>query len=122
VILRHGVLAALVVRFVPVLPFTLLNYACGVTAMRLRHYVLGTAIGLLPGTSAVVALGSRGAQLSLWVPALASVGLGLASLAAGLIWHHRSRFRLSRLRLFRVDSPPRRAERIGDGPPEVAGS
>jgi uncharacterized membrane protein YdjX (TVP38/TMEM64 family) len=89
-IVRHGILAALVIRFVPILPFTLLNYACGVTAMRLRHYVLGTALGLVPGTSAVVALGSSGAQLSLWVPVLTSVGLGLLSLGVGAVWHHRS--------------------------------
>jgi uncharacterized membrane protein YdjX (TVP38/TMEM64 family) len=93
VIVRHGVVAALVVRFVPILPFTLLNYACGVTAMRLRHYVLGTALGLVPGTSAMVALGSSGAHLSLWVPALTSVGFGLFSLVLGAIWHHRSRQR-----------------------------
>jgi uncharacterized membrane protein YdjX (TVP38/TMEM64 family) len=87
---RHGVLAALVIRLVPVLPFTVLNYACGVTAMRLRHYVIGTAVGLVPGTSAMVVLGSSGARISLWVPAITSVTLGLVSLGIGLVWHHRS--------------------------------
>jgi len=58
-VLRHGVLAALGIRVVPVLPFTMLNYACGVTAMRAGHYLLGTCIGLLPGTVLLVALGSR---------------------------------------------------------------
>jgi uncharacterized membrane protein YdjX (TVP38/TMEM64 family) len=89
---RHGVLAALLVRLIPILPFTVLNYACGVTAMRLRHYVLGTMIGLIPGASALVVLGSTGARISLWVPAIVSVSLGLVSLGIGLAWsHHNSR-------------------------------
>jgi uncharacterized membrane protein YdjX (TVP38/TMEM64 family) len=86
---RHGVAAALVVRFVPILPFTLLNYACGVTAMRLRHYALGTAVGMVPGSTAMVALGSVGGGVSLWVPALASVGLGLVTLGVGALWQWR---------------------------------
>lgn len=86
---RHGVLAALVVRFVPVLPFTLLNYACGVTVMRLPHFALGTAIGVVPVSTALVALGSAGAHVSLWIPAAVSVGLGAVSLAIGLAVHRR---------------------------------
>ena len=80
---RHGILAALAVRWVPVLPFTLLNYACGVTAMRLRHYALGTAIGVVPGSTLWVVVGSVGGHLSPWVPAGVSVGLAAVTLAAG---------------------------------------
>jgi uncharacterized membrane protein YdjX (TVP38/TMEM64 family) len=86
---RHGILAALVVRLVPVLPFTLLNYACGVTAMRFRHYTLGTAVGLVPGSTAVVALGSVGGEISPWVPALVSIGLGVVTLIIGAAWQRR---------------------------------
>ena len=99
VIERHGVLAALLVRFVPVLPFTLLNYACGVTTMRLRHYVTGTAVGLIPGTSVMIVLSSSGARISLWVPAIMSVSLGTLSLGGGLAWHHRARRQSRRHRL-----------------------
>ncbi|MDQ1286778.1 MAG: hypothetical protein QG622_343 [Actinomycetota bacterium] len=88
VIERHGVLAALVIRFIPVMPFTVLNYACGVTVMRLRHFVAGTLVGIAPGTTVHVALGSMGAQVSLWVPVGVSVGLGLVSLLIGLNWEH----------------------------------
>lgn len=91
VIERHGVRAALLVRFVPGLPFTLLNYACGVTAMRLPHFVAGTVLGLIPGTSAVVVLGSASTRISLWVPAIMPVALGVLSLAGGLVWRHRTR-------------------------------
>jgi uncharacterized membrane protein YdjX (TVP38/TMEM64 family) len=90
VITHRGILAALVVRFIPILPFTLLNYACGVTAMRLRHFALGTAVGSIPGTSAMIVISSTGAQISLWVPTIISITLGLTSLAGGLTWRHRS--------------------------------
>jgi uncharacterized membrane protein YdjX (TVP38/TMEM64 family) len=86
---RHGVTAALVVRLVPVLPFTVLNYACGVTAMRLRHYLVGTASGLAPSISVVVVLASSGARISLWVPVLISVTLASVSLGGGALWHSR---------------------------------
>lgn len=85
---RHGIRAALAIRFIPVLPFTLLNYACGVTAMRLPHYALGTALGIAPGSTVLVALGSAGAVVSLWVPVTVSVLAGLASLLTGLTWKH----------------------------------
>jgi uncharacterized membrane protein YdjX (TVP38/TMEM64 family) len=80
---RHGMAAAVAVRLTPVLPFTLLNYACGVTSMRLRHYLTGTAIGITPGSTAFVALGSIGGELSPWVPVAASGILAVVTLAVG---------------------------------------
>lgn len=55
---RWGLLAVIYVRLLPVFPFNALNYAAGVTALRTRDYVLGTAIGIIPGTFAFSALGS----------------------------------------------------------------
>ncbi|HEX2807532.1 MAG TPA: TVP38/TMEM64 family protein [Kineosporiaceae bacterium] len=87
---RHGMLAALVVRLIPVMPFTPLNYACGVTTMRLRHYVVGTALGLVPGTSLLVALGSVGTRLSPWVLIGISAGLATLSIGSGYLrYRHR---------------------------------
>jgi uncharacterized membrane protein YdjX (TVP38/TMEM64 family) len=34
-----------------VFPFNLLNYAFGVTRVRFRDYVLGSLLGILPGTA-----------------------------------------------------------------------
>jgi uncharacterized membrane protein YdjX (TVP38/TMEM64 family) len=45
---RRGLLAVIGVRLFPLLPFGPLNYACGLTAVRTRDYLLGTAIGILP--------------------------------------------------------------------------
>lgn len=36
-------------RLIPVIPFTVLNYGSGLTAMRLRDFVLATLIGITPG-------------------------------------------------------------------------
>ena len=45
-------------RLSPVFPFTLLNYAFGLTRVRLGHYVLASWIGMIPGTVMYVYLGS----------------------------------------------------------------
>jgi uncharacterized membrane protein YdjX (TVP38/TMEM64 family) len=46
---RRGLLALVVVRLVPVAPFTVVNLAAGASGIRLSHFLLGTAIGLTPG-------------------------------------------------------------------------
>jgi uncharacterized membrane protein YdjX (TVP38/TMEM64 family) len=45
-------------RLSPVFPFTLLNYAFGITRVKLGHYVLASWIGMIPGTVMFVYLGS----------------------------------------------------------------
>lgn len=59
---RHGIGAVVAVRLVPVLPYTVINYASGVTGVRRRDYVLGTALGMVPGSLAYSALGAWGAN------------------------------------------------------------
>jgi uncharacterized membrane protein YdjX (TVP38/TMEM64 family) len=58
-VLRHqGVVAVLVARLTPVLPFTVVNYGAGVSAVSLRDYLVGTAVGVLPGSVGYAALGA----------------------------------------------------------------
>lgn len=45
-------------RLSPVFPFTLLNYAFGLTQVRFRDYVLASWIGMVPGTVMYVYIGS----------------------------------------------------------------
>jgi uncharacterized membrane protein YdjX (TVP38/TMEM64 family) len=40
----------LFLRLVPLVPFFLINLAAGLTTMRLRSFVLGTMIGIIPGS------------------------------------------------------------------------
>lgn len=69
---ERGLLAVLGLRLVPVVPFTGLNYAAGLSAVSTRDYTLGTAVGILPGTLAAVALGAYGVDL-LSVPSSVSL-------------------------------------------------
>src|ERR1051325_8164445 len=48
----------LLTRLSPVFPFTLLNYAFGLTRVKLSPYVLASWIGMIPGTVMYVYLGS----------------------------------------------------------------
>ncbi len=45
-------------RLSPIFPFNLLNYAYGLTNLRLRDYVLASWIGMMPGTVMYVYIGS----------------------------------------------------------------
>ena len=51
-------------RLSPIFPFNLLNYAYGLTTVRLRDYFLASWIGMLPGTVMYVYLGSLAKSLS----------------------------------------------------------
>ncbi len=67
-------------RLSPVFPFTLLNYAFGLTRVKLRDYMLASWIGMMPGTVMYVYLGSlaraAGEKKSPAEWALYGVGLG----------------------------------------------
>lgn len=45
-----GFRGLLMIRLNLLLPFSAVNFACGLTGMRFSTYLLGTAIGILPGT------------------------------------------------------------------------
>jgi len=50
------------VRLVPLFPFNLLNYALGLTRLRLLHYIIATYIFMLPGAIAYTYLGYAGRE------------------------------------------------------------
>jgi len=50
---RQGVLAIFTVRIIPVAPFTVINLVAGATHIRLRDYLLGSLLGMLPGLIAL---------------------------------------------------------------------
>lgn len=80
-LLRHGFLAVIGVRLVPVLPFTAINYSAGLTSLGWWPYFLGTLIGIIPGTASYLALGAFGFQPGLQAE-LAFAVLVLLPLAA----------------------------------------
>ena len=50
-------LSIIALRLVPLVPFNVLNYLAGASAIRTRDYVAGTAIGIIPGAIAFATLG-----------------------------------------------------------------
>jgi uncharacterized membrane protein YdjX (TVP38/TMEM64 family) len=85
---RHGAVAVMESRIVPLLPYGVVNYSAGVTRLEYRQMALGTVVGAAPKVFAYTALG--GSLDNLASPeALAAVAL-LAFLAlAGALFVRR---------------------------------
>jgi uncharacterized membrane protein YdjX (TVP38/TMEM64 family) len=82
---KDGFLIVLLTRLSPLFPFNLLNYAFGLTAVRLRDFVLASWIGMLPGTVLYVYLGSLAQDLTMLTSgAIEGGGFGLALFMIGL--------------------------------------
>lgn len=56
---RSGFAGVLFVRLLPVAPFSVMNMAMGALQVRLRPFVIGTLLGLLPGALTVSFVGHR---------------------------------------------------------------
>ena len=54
---ERGWMTVLSMRMIPAVPFSVLNYAAGASAVRLLPYTLATVVGVVPGTAAIVILG-----------------------------------------------------------------
>ncbi|GAA3236140.1 hypothetical protein GCM10017691_34110 [Pseudonocardia petroleophila] len=78
---RRGLVAVLAVRMVPILPFAVINMACGLSALRTRDYLVGSGLGMLPAVTAFVGIGAYGTEPGS-LPFLVSAG-GLALLLVG---------------------------------------
>ena len=114
---RRGAVAVLVGRLLPVTPFTLVSYAGGLSGVAPGAYLLGTAIGIVPGSvlhvsigATVGAAGDGGGLLLGLVP----LGLGLLGLAAARWWQ------LRRRTVHRSARPP--FERVFEDPATVVSS
>jgi uncharacterized membrane protein YdjX (TVP38/TMEM64 family) len=84
---RRGLVFVLAVRLVPVTPFNLENLLFGLTSVPWSHYLLGTVVGILPGTFAYSWLGSSGARALAGGSALAFYGaVALLLVLAALPW------------------------------------
>lgn len=47
---ERGVLAVVVIRMLPIAPFAIVNMIAGTSHLRMRDFMLGTVLGMLPGT------------------------------------------------------------------------
>jgi uncharacterized membrane protein YdjX (TVP38/TMEM64 family) len=101
---ERGWPAIVSMRMIPAVPFSVLNYAAGASAVRVLPYTLATFVGLLPGTAAVVILGD--ALTGNVSPLLFLVSLCTASVGiAGLIYEIRTHRRHHRERAAKENQP-----------------
>ncbi|HYD32524.1 MAG TPA: VTT domain-containing protein [Azospirillaceae bacterium] len=56
---ERGIVTVAVLRIVPVAPFTVVNLVAGVSHLRFRDYLIGTVVGMAPGTLALSAFGGQ---------------------------------------------------------------
>ena len=54
-----GFMLLVILRLIPAVPYNLINYAFGLTAMPWRTYIIGSAIGIIPGTLAFINIGDK---------------------------------------------------------------
>jgi phosphatidylserine/phosphatidylglycerophosphate/cardiolipin synthase-like enzyme/uncharacterized membrane protein YdjX (TVP38/TMEM64 family) len=59
---HRGVLAVAAIRLLPIAPFTMVNMVLGAARIKLRHFAIGTAIGLTPGYLTLSIFGDRLSQ------------------------------------------------------------
>jgi uncharacterized membrane protein YdjX (TVP38/TMEM64 family) len=55
---EHGLRTVIFLRLVPLFPFDVVNFGLGLTSVRFKEYVVGTAVGVLPGLTAYIFLGA----------------------------------------------------------------
>jgi uncharacterized membrane protein YdjX (TVP38/TMEM64 family) len=100
VLKKHGLLAMTLLRLVPLAPFAVEGMVAGAVHLKLWHLLVGTAIGMLPGTLAATLFGDQietalsGGGINWWV-----IGGALALLGGGAIavkrWFGRMSARIS---------------------------
>ncbi len=55
---EHGLRTVIFLRLVPLFPFDVVNFGLGFTSIKWREYVIGTALGVIPGLTAYIFLGA----------------------------------------------------------------
>jgi uncharacterized membrane protein YdjX (TVP38/TMEM64 family) len=63
-VLRQGFKIVLLARLTPIFPYSLLNYAFGITSMNFRSYIVASWIGMIPATILYVYLGATAQDLT----------------------------------------------------------
>lgn len=92
---HEGFKVVLLLRLSPLIPYNVLNYALSLTGIGLREYVIGSWLGMLPGTVLYVALGAgarslaaamtgAGERPAAWL-ALAAAGIAATAAAVWLV-------------------------------------
>ena len=102
-VLASGALGLLLLRLTPVVAFTALNWAAGLTTLRRWTFLWTTAVGILPGAILFTVSGSGVAALSSRHPAL---GVALLAFLIGLAVLIHARIRRSSRSAAAAAEPP----------------
>jgi phospholipase D1/2 len=85
---KQGILTVVIIRNIPVAPFTIVNMIAGASHIRLKDYLIGTAIGMLPGILIITIFADRllhTIQNPGWINALIAAALA-AAMVFGSWW------------------------------------
>ncbi|UFS86853.1 VTT domain-containing protein [Bradyrhizobium daqingense] len=63
-VVGKGILAVVVIRMIPIAPFSLVNVVAGASTLPLRDFMAGTLLGMMPGILAMAVLGAQIADLA----------------------------------------------------------
>lgn len=63
-VVGKGILAVVVIRMLPIAPFSLVNVVAGASTLPLRDFMVGTLLGMMPGILAMAVLGAQIADLA----------------------------------------------------------
>ena len=103
---RRGILSMVVIRQIPIAPYSIVNLAAGASHIRFSDYMIGTAIGMLPWTLAITLVSEqffRALRAPTWGGAVAAGVVLLLFIGAGWLvrrwvsawWRRRDRDPLS---------------------------
>jgi uncharacterized membrane protein YdjX (TVP38/TMEM64 family) len=96
---ERGILTVIILRIIPVAPFTVINMVAGASHIRFRDFFIGTVIGLLPGMLALSAfvegllrtLREPGWRTAIWLTVIIGIiALGMYLIRKGLLQRRQS--------------------------------
>jgi len=82
---RHGILAVFITRLTPIIPFKVVSYGAGLTALSLSEYILATGVGQTP---AIILYSILGQNLTRSIKATVAV-TSLLIFAGILVYYYR---------------------------------
>src|SRR5207244_7968704 len=88
---RHGILAIVVIRMLPVAPYSVVNLAAGAARVPFRDFVLGSVIGISPGVIGITLFEDQLEQMirSPSLLTLVTLAVILSLMLLGVTWFRR---------------------------------
>jgi phospholipase D1/2 len=90
-IAKHGILAVVAIRMLPVAPYSVVNLAAGAARVPFRDFVVGSAIGMSPGVLGITLFEDQLEQMinSPSLQTLVALGLILSLMLLAVTWFRR---------------------------------